>query len=63
MLVPGSIRETEISDHHRIILTVRRKELLIGQPSVIAMLEIIAAVFVVLSIGILIAHALDAFRP
>jgi hypothetical protein len=27
------------------------------------MLEAIIAVFVVLSIGILVAHALDAFRP
>ena len=50
---------TEIS------LTVQQAELLMGllHRTTRPMIEAIAAFFIVLSVGILIAHAMDAFRP
>jgi hypothetical protein len=46
----------------QIILTVQSKELSVGRRIELAMVEIIVASLVVLSVGILVAHALDAFR-
>jgi hypothetical protein len=46
----------------QIILTVQSKELSVGRRIELAMVEIIMASLVVLSVGILVAHALDAFR-
>ena len=53
------------TDHlrcHRIILTVQRAGILLGLLRGSPMFESIIAFLLVLSVGILFAHALDAFR-
>src|ERR1700704_4027487 len=57
------IRAAATSASRRITLTVRRAALLpLRDRTGLTMLAAMAAIFIVLSIGILIAHALDAFR-
>jgi hypothetical protein len=62
-LLPKIIRAAATSASRRITLTVRGAALLPPSDRTgLTMLTAVAAIFIVLSIGILIAHALDAFR-
>jgi hypothetical protein len=63
-LLPKLIRWRKISGANEIILTVQGAPPIhrgIGQ--VWTMLTVITGILIVLSIGILVAHALDGFRP
>jgi hypothetical protein len=62
-LLPKIIRAAATSAARRIALTVQAVALLPPRDRTgLTMLTAMAAIFIVLSIGILIAHALDAFR-
>ena len=62
-LLPKIIRAAATSASRRMTLTVQAAALLPPRDRTgLTMLTAMAAIFIVLSIGILIAHALDAFR-
>jgi hypothetical protein len=62
-LLPKIIRAAATSASRQITLTVRGAALLPPRDRTgLTMLTAMAAIFIILSIGILIAHALDAFR-
>jgi hypothetical protein len=61
-LLPKIIRGAATSAARRMTLTVQCAALLLSGPHGFAMLTAMTAIFIILSIGILIAHALDAFR-
>jgi hypothetical protein len=62
-LLPKIIRAAATSASRRMTLTVQAAALLPSRDRTgLTMLTAMAAIFIVLSIGILIAHALDAFR-
>ena len=64
MLLEIIMRGAKFISLNGISLTVQKVDLLVSASIVQgpSMFEVIAAFFIVLSVGILIAHALDAFR-